>query len=370
MKAVVILCVVVGGVLGCDGGSSGSACTVLDCTGGQLSQLGTQGHQVTIEARIVEVTQNFTQQLGVDFDFATTVQEDNGGIVGGLSADFNDILALSSATGGAADRLHLIPGNHNPNSLFGVTWQNFIRGFGDTAEFVGGPPFSCFIVDGTCLVPLSGFPGIDLQNLPARNPGLTGATIHSELLDDTQLATILQAIQAQAGNEVISAPRVTLYSGQRAAFTVQDFEPALGRLDTAFLDAVTAIAPNPFGVFTGPTLEVTPTITTDNHVILDLRLGSLGVSAYLSQQFDADGLPSDLEFPILQTSRAHAEIEVADGQTAFVGGLTRAGQSQSEPGVPWLKDLPLVGLLFGDGTKFEDPDAELLIFLTPRILQD
>jgi len=370
MRGTILLAAVVGVLLGCDNGTAnGSACTVLDCNGAQLSQVGGRALQVTIEARIVEVTQDFAQQLGVDWDLTTLVQEDNGGIVGGVSADFNDILAQSEATGGAAGHLHLIPANHNPNSYFGVVWQNFIRGFNDTAVFAGAPPFSCFIVDGVCLTPLSGFPGIDLENLAARDPGLTGATFHTELLDDAQLATILQAIEAQAGNEVFSAPRLTLYDGQRAAITVQDFNPTVGRLTPEFFDAVTAIAPSPFGTFTGPTLEVTPTVTPDDRVILTIRPGALGVSAYLSQQFDADGFPSDLEFPIVQTSRAYTKIEVADGETAFIGGLTRAGQSQMESGVPWLKDLPLVGLLFGDGDKFQDPDADLLIFITPRILR-
>jgi len=199
--------------------------------------------------------------------------------------------------------------------------------------------------------------------------GLTGGTIHSELLDDVELTAILQAIEAQGLNEVITAPTITAYDGQRATITVQDFAPAVGRLNPEFFDAVTAIAPSPLGVFSGLTLEVTPHVTTDDRVILDLRLGSLGVSAFLSQQFDADALPSDLEFPIVQTSRAFTEIEVADGQTAFLGGLTRQGQSQMEAGLPFLKDLPLVGLLFGDGNKFQDPDVELLVFLTPHILQ-
>jgi type II secretory pathway component GspD/PulD (secretin) len=371
MNRAILLLAVVGGMLGCDNGTAnGGACTVLGCNGAQLSQAGGPVRQVTIEALIVETTQDFALQLGVDWDLTTTVQEDDGGIVGGVSADFNDILAQSAATGGAAGHLHLIPANHHPNSLFGVVWQNFIRGFTDTAVFVGAPPFSCFIVDGVCLAPLSGFPGIDLENLPARDPGLTGATFHTELLDDAQLAAILQTIEAQGGNEILSAPRVTLYNGQLAAITVQDFAPAVGRLTPEFFDAVTDIAPSPFGTFAGSTLVITPTITSDNHVILTLRPGALGVSAYLSQQFDADGNPSDLEFPILQTSRAFTDIEVADGETAFIGGLTRAGQTQRETGVPWLKDLPLVGLLFGDGDKFQDPDADLLIFITPRIIPD
>ena len=370
MKWAILFSAVVGGMLGCDNGTaSGGACTVLNCNGAQLSQ-AVGPRQVMIEARIVETTQDFAQQLGVDWDLTTTVQEDNGGIVGGASGDFNDILAPSEATGGAAGHLHLIPANHNPNSLFGVVWQDFIRGFDDTAVFVGAPPFSCFTVDGACLAPLSGFPGIDLENLPARDPGLTGATFHTELLDDAQLATILQAIEAQGGNEVLTAPRVTLYNGQLAAITAQDFAPTVGRLTPEFFDAVTAIAPSPFGTFTGPTLVVTPTVTPDDRVILTIRPGALGVSAYLSQQFDADGLPSDLEFPVLQTSRAFTEIEVGDGETAFIGGLTRAGQTQMETGVPWLKDLPLVGLLFGDGNKFQDPDADLLIFITPRIISE
>ena len=60
---------------------------------------------------------------------------------------------------------------------------------------------------------------------------------------------------------------------------------------------------------------------------------------------------------------------MADGETAFIGGITRSGQSQMEAGLPVLKDLPLVGVLFGDGNLFQDSSAELLILVTPRIIQ-
>ncbi|MHC4972397.1 MAG: hypothetical protein ACYTG3_08690 [Planctomycetota bacterium] len=356
--------------LGCNGSDGGSQCAVLsESTGSQLSQADGPVRLVNIEARIVSATTDFSQSLGVDWDFLTSVQQDNGGAQGGLNGDFADALARSGATGGEADRLYMIPGNYDPNSSFGVVWPNFIRGFGDTAIFMAAPPFVCFFVDGNSLVPLSGFPGIDLSNLAPRDPGLTGSTIHTELLDDAGLGVILSAIQAESLNTIVTAPTITAYNGQRATITVQDFTPPLARLNPEFLNAVSAIAPSPFGIFTGLTLEVTPTITEDDRVIMNVRLGSQAVSAFFSQQFDADGQPSDLEFPVVQTSRAYTEIEVADGETAFIGGITRSGQSQMEAGLPVLKDLPLVGVLFGDGNLFQDSSAELLILVTPRIIQ-
>ncbi|MHC4816859.1 MAG: hypothetical protein ACYTF8_02190 [Planctomycetota bacterium] len=367
-QAVILFCALAICGFGCGGSDGGGTCTVLsDGTGSQLSQLGDL--QITIEARIVATTQDFSRSLGVDWDLTTSVQEDGGGLAGGFNGDFLDVIARSGATGGEVDRLYLIPGNYDPNSFFGVVWQNFNRTFGDTAVFMAAPPVVCFFIDGNSLVPLGGFPGIDLSNLPARDPGLAGATIHSELIDDAQLATILQAIEAESLNKIITAPRITAYDGQRATITVQDFTPVLGRLSPEFFDAVTAIAPSPLGIFAGLTLEVTPHVTPDDRVIMNVRLGSLGVSAYLSQEFLADDLPSDLEFPVVQTSRAFTEIEVADGQTAFLGGVTRQGQSQMDAGLPFLKDLPLIGALFGDGNQFDDPAAELLVFLTPRIIQ-
>jgi type II secretory pathway component GspD/PulD (secretin) len=304
----------------------------------------------------------------VDWDLATDVEVDDGGTLGGFNGEFTDLLAESGATGGAANRLHLIPGNHDPNSYFGAVWQNFIRGFGDTAEFVAAPPYVCFLIDAASLVPLSGFPGITLQNLAARDPGLTGATIHTELLDDTELTAMIQAIQANAKNQIVTAPRIAVHDGQRSAFIAQDFTPTVTRYNQTFSDAITGVVQNPISTFTGLTLEITPTITQNNRVILNLRCGSLGASAYRSQQFDADGLPADLEFPVVQTSRAYTEIEVADGQIAFVGGVTRMGQPR-EDGLPFLKDLPLIGLLFGDGNLFQDTNAELMVFITPRIVQ-
>jgi type II secretory pathway component GspD/PulD (secretin) len=359
----------VAGWLGC-GSGGGSVCTLLTgSTGGQLSQAAVPVPQVVIEARIVEATRDFSRTLGVDWDLTTPVQEDGGGTLGGFNGHSMDLLARSGATGGEADRLYLIPGNHDPNSYFGVVWQDFVRGFGETAVFAAAPPFVCFLIDGGSQVPLSGFPGIELSSPPVRDPGLSGATIHTELLDDAQLSAILQAIQANSLNRVISAPGLTTYSGQRVAITVQDFTPAAGRLTPDFSNLLTPIVASPLGIFAGLTLEVTPTVAPNERVSLGVRLGSLGISAYLSQPFDADGRPSDLEFPIVQTSRAFTDIEVADGQTAFIGGITLQGQSQMEAGLPFLKELPLIGLLFGDGNIFQEPDAELLVFLTPHILR-
>jgi type II secretory pathway component GspD/PulD (secretin) len=60
---------------------------------------------------------------------------------------------------------------------------------------------------------------------------------------------------------------------------------------------------------------------------------------------------------------------VDDGQTAVIGGLIRTNETTEHLGVPWLKDLPLVGLLFGSRTTSKQ-NRELIIFVTPKLVNE
>ncbi|MHC4137156.1 MAG: type II secretion system protein GspD [Planctomycetota bacterium] len=354
--------------LGC-GNGDGSGCAVLsDSTGGQLSQLGTPQLQISVEARFLSIDENFLDQLGVDFDLTTNMGEDNGGAVGGFSGELDDLVVPSGAAGGAANREFVVPQNYDPMSYLGTNWPDFIRPFGDTAEFVMLPPFNCVIFEaGSFTLPVN-FPGITLKNLPATDSGLTGAAVKYTFLDDVQLTAVLQALEADINNKTITAPTLTLYNDQRALVTVQDAMPTLGELTPGFANEISGIVSAPTSINTGTSLSFVPHVVegTDN-VILTIR-PSLAASAPLGQAFEAGGLPADLEFTIEEGSRNYVKIEVPDGQTVALGGFMQVGQ-QEESGIPFLKNVPIISWLFGTGSKFTNPNAELLVFLTPHIIR-
>jgi type IV pilus assembly protein PilQ len=72
---------------------------------------------------------------------------------------------------------------------------------------------------------------------------------------------------------------------------------------------------------------------------------------------------------IINTSEADTRVMVDDGQTAVIGGLIRTDESSVRRGVPIMKDIPLVGMLFRSSNNTRT-NRELIIFVTPRIVEN
>ncbi|MEW5993446.1 MAG: secretin N-terminal domain-containing protein [Candidatus Zixiibacteriota bacterium] len=104
----------------------------------------------------------------------------------------------------------------------------------------------------------------------------------------------------------------------------------------------------------GTILNVTPHITAENQILMDLRPER---STY---EFDPNGV-------IINTSNAATNVIVNSGQTAVIGGLTTEDEVEAETGVPLLKDIPLLGRLFKFTTKRLE-SRDLVIFVTPTIV--
>lgn len=103
-------------------------------------------------------------------------------------------------------------------------------------------------------------------------------------------------------------------------------------------------------------LKVTPQVTSDDSVILDLNINrDVPVDV-------APGVP-----PIINSRQARSKVLVKNGQTAVIGGIYQNDNTQSVNGVPFLKDIPILGYLFKSQQE-KNSRNELLIFLTPRIL--
>lgn len=106
-------------------------------------------------------------------------------------------------------------------------------------------------------------------------------------------------------------------------------------------------------------MDVTPQITADASVILNIQVQRDSKGAITST--DAGEI-----FPVNSKS-AKTTVLVKNGQTAVIGGVYQSDASESQIGVPYLKDIPVIGNLF-KGTSTDKGKSELLIFLTPRIL--
>jgi type IV pilus assembly protein PilQ len=185
-------------------------------------------------------------------------------------------------------------------------------------------------------------------NLPANNPTGTLALALAKLPFGTFLELELSAMQAEGRGEIISSPRV-ITSNQREALIEQGVEipyqeaSSSGATSTSFRKAVLSMA-------------VTPQITPDDRVIMDLRVTRDSVGELFA------GVPS------IDTREVDTQVLVDNGETVVLGGIYERTRNDQVSRVPFFSNLPFVGKLFRNSIK-EDDKSELLVFVTPKIVK-
>ena len=108
-------------------------------------------------------------------------------------------------------------------------------------------------------------------------------------------------------------------------------------------------------------LEGTPQITPDDRVIMDLDVHKDNVGETVS-------FGAGLSAPSIDTRQVQSQLLVDNGQTVVLGGIYETAAREQVTRVPFFSDLPLLGFLFKT-TQTEDDRTELLIFVTPKILE-
>jgi len=283
-----------------------------------LKQIDIPTPQVLIEARIVEAARTFSQSLGVQW-------------------------------GGAG-----IP--TAPGSRTGVT----AFGGGGSPGSIQFPPLTPTTPNpfpvGTNPVPFLGPVPLAL-NLPAiaagANPFILGATIGS-LANRYLVGLQLSAAEREGRLRTLSSPRIAtqdneeaeIKQGTQVPFTTID---SSGRTVVSFQDAFIK-------------LKVKPHITPDGRV-------SMKVEAERSFPGDRIDFVGGFAFPI-NTRKATTNILVPNGSTVVIGGLLQSVETIVDDRVPFLGRIPILGWLFKRQSIGPDDRVELLIFLTPSVLQD
>lgn len=188
-------------------------------------------------------------------------------------------------------------------------------------------------------------------NLPVSNPaGRIGLQIAS-LVDGTILDLELSAMETENKGEIIASPRITV-ANQREAYIEQGTEipyvqaTSSGATSVEFKKAVLS-------------LKVTPHITPDNRVILDL---------VVTQDTRGETVSTSTGPAVaIDTQEISTQVLVENGETIVLGGIFQHTSTDDVNKVPLLGDLPFVGNLFKNSTRI-DEKRELLIFVTPKIL--
>ena len=265
---------------------------------GLVAQLDVPVRQVLIESRIVVADNNFSKDLGVQFGLSrsdTLDNEDHFFSIGGKQAG------------------DTVFGNPAVTTAFSTDNQEN------------------FIVD----LPLAG---------PSASLAFAIGKIGSSLLH-----LELQAMQAEGKGEVLSNPRV-ITSNQKEALIEQGTEipfqeaSSSGATTTAFKKAVLS-------------LKVTPQITPDDRIIMDLAVNQDTIGQIFG------GIPS------IDTRQVNTQVLVDDGETVVLGGIYEQTKREDVEKVPFFGDLPYIGRVFRQDSS-QNNRSELLIFVTPKIVKE
>lgn len=202
------------------------------------------------------------------------------------------------------------------------------------------------------------FPGI--RETPVNSPfvdlGAIGATsgigvgfVTNNAILDLQLS----AMEKTGNGEVVSQPKVVTADKETAKILKGAEVPyqeasSSGATSTSFKEAALS-------------LEVTPQITPDNRIIMEVKVTK--DEPDFSQAASTGGVPS------IRKNEVNAKVLVTDGETIVIGGVFSNTQSKSVDKVPFLGDLPFVGRVFRRDLV-QDRKSELLVFITPRIMNN
>ena len=270
-----------------------------------ISKLDIAVRQVMIESRIVIANDDFTRNLGVRT--GVTNVGDNGS---------NGIFAVSGSAAGT-------------DTMVQSALDNLSTG---TSPYpVETPALS------------------DRFNVNLPSGGNAGRIALAILGADYLVDLELSALQTEGRGEVVSNPRV-ITSNQKQATIEQGVEipyqeaSASGATSVSFKKAVLSLA-------------VTPQITPDDRVVMDLEVNKDSVGGIFS------GIPS------INTRSVTTQVLVNNGDTVVLGGIYEQTTAKGEDKVPLLGDIPLLGYLFKSTSK-QESKSELLIFVTPKILKE
>jgi type IV pilus assembly protein PilQ len=194
---------------------------------------------------------------------------------------------------------------------------------------------------------------IDLESSDVIDFGVTDASASTFAIGyqtaDFLLDLELSAIETEGRAEIVSQPRVITADGQTASIESGTEIPYLqasssGAANVSFKSAVLR-------------LEVTPQITPDDRIIMDLVINQDSVGELTTAG------------PAIDTNAVETQVLVENGETIVLGGIFRSEEITQVSKTPFFGDLPLIGALFRR-TSQQEEKSELLVFITPRLVKE
>ncbi len=291
------------------------------------------GEQVSIEARFLAVSENFLEDIGFDLDLSYNF----GGKWGVMTAEQGSSVVTST----------------------------------DVGTGVAG----------------------SLGNITTENPALALSGGYGSALDDLQVNFLLRATQARTDSKKLSAPKLTVMSGESASFSLNDMVSyALPPTQTQGLFqnstgggtvGQTGTQNNVSFLTVGSNLSITPTISKDKkYVLLNITTTQIDLLGFATHEVtdttetdtdtdtdtqDTEPLTYQIQVPETETANVMTRVSVPDGGTLLLGGHKISAEIDAQSGVPVLSKIPVLGALFSSRSKVRDHKV-LLILVKPTIL--
>ncbi|MES2872008.1 MAG: type IV pilus secretin PilQ family protein [Pseudomonadota bacterium] len=221
----------------------------------------------------------------------------------------------------------------------GVRWGGRLHGAGNWAAGGVGKPATAGVSEVSA-------PFVDL-GVASHTSGLGIAFITNNTLLDLELS----AMEKTGNGEIISQPKVVTSDKETAKI--------LKGTEIPYQETSTSGATSVSFKEASLSLEVTPQITPDNSIIMDVVV----------TKDEPDYMNMVKDVPPIKKNEVKAKVLVRDGETIVIGGVFSNTQSKVVDKVPFLGDLPYVGRLFRKDLILEKK-SELLVFLTPRIMNN
>jgi general secretion pathway protein D len=174
---------------------------------------------------------------------------------------------------------------------------------------------------------------------------------------------VIQALQDVTTVKVLSAPELLVLDNETAQLQVGAQVPVQNGTLSTVGSAIGTVSSTSY-VSTGVITQVTPRVNSGGLVTLDVEQE---VSAVLPQSSNNSG--SSINSPSFSSRAVKSRVVIQDGQTVGLAGLITDNVTHDNSGIPWLKDIPVLGLLTGTQTNTR-ARTELLILLTPHVLHD
>ena len=285
-----------------------------------VRRLDTRTPQVLIESNLIETSPSFAMSLGMELGFsAPSVNRSSTGLVprAGL---------LGDAPENKEDQDKAIGGL-------------FTRGVDLGSAAAAAAPFSGAL-------------------------GLTFSVIQDRVGVFRNIRAVLSAAESEGNLKIISRPSIVTLNNETS--TISSLRIIRISLPTGTTNiasgsgsaAGSAVATETVNV--GITLSVTPQVSSDGFVLMNISVKS---SSIATNTLGGSVVPFD------ELSReALSNVLVRDGETVVIGGIMKDTRARNEGGVPYLKDIPVIGWLFKNILLQKDFE-ELMIFITPRIIR-